>query len=91
VAAGIVKEQMKQILGDEILKVAHVEVTWAEGGRQDGVDLAYLMTAQYKLDQAIELMEPIGGTGEKAPEVKKPESGKPPEGEKPPEEKPPET
>jgi hypothetical protein len=58
--AGIVKEQMKQILGDEILKVAHVTVSWTEGSRKDFVELAYLLTAQKKLDDAIELLQPVG-------------------------------
>jgi len=65
--AGIVKDQMKNIIGDETLKVAHVEVTWPEGGRQNSVDLAYLITAQQKIDTAVEGLQPpagaSGGTG----------------------------
>ncbi len=62
--AGIVKEQMKQILGDEILKVAHIEVTKGAGSRRDSlVELTYLITAQGKLDSTIEGLEPVGGTG----------------------------
>ena len=63
--AGVIKEQMKQILGDEVLKVANVEVSWGEGSRKDSVSLAYLMTAQFKLDKAIELIPPVVPLGEK--------------------------
>ena len=58
--AGVIKEQMKNIIGDDVLKVAHVEVTWPEGSRQNSVDLAYLLTGQQKLDQAIEGLKPVG-------------------------------
>ncbi|MBP6218109.1 MAG: type II secretion system protein [Oligoflexales bacterium] len=56
-----IKDQVKSILGDEILKIAHVEVYWTEGTRRDSVELTYLMTAQQKLDPFTE--------GLKAPEL----------------------
>ncbi len=59
--AGILKEQLKNVLGEDILKVAHVEVTWPEGSRKNSVDIAYLLTAQQKLDEAIESLQPPGG------------------------------
>lgn len=56
---GMVKEQMKTYLGDEILKTVHVEVFWPEGSRRESVDLAYLLTAQQKLDQSIETLKAV--------------------------------
>lgn len=63
------KEQLKKFLGDEILKIAHVEVFWPEGARLDSVEIAYLITAQGKLDAAIEGLKPprVEGEAEKCP------------------------
>ncbi|MCB9228113.1 MAG: hypothetical protein H6618_00730 [Deltaproteobacteria bacterium] len=44
---------VKQFLGDESLKIAHVQVTWAEGSKQAAVDVAYLLTNQRYLDEQI--------------------------------------
>jgi hypothetical protein len=50
----IVKGALQQILGnEELLKVANVEVTWAEGAKQNEVTLTYLMTNQRKVNEAI--------------------------------------
>ena len=57
--SAMIKSQLKEILGDNIIKVAHVEVFWPEGSRKDKVELAYLLTAQKKLDEKIESLEPI--------------------------------
>lgn len=59
--ADMIKQQAKNILGDEVLKVAHVEVFWPEGSKRNSVDLTYLLTAQNKLDQYIESLSPING------------------------------
>lgn len=61
--ADIVKTQVKQFLGDEILKVAYVEISWPEGSRKESVGLPYLMTAQMNLDKTIETLQPVGTTG----------------------------
>ncbi len=58
--ASMVEQQLESIIGKDALKVAHAEVTWPEGGRQNSVELALLLTAQQKLDQAIESMPPVG-------------------------------
>tara|TARA_B100001094_G_C18109949_1_gene760572 strand:- start:90 stop:881 length:792 start_codon:yes stop_codon:yes gene_type:complete len=48
-----IKDIVKNILGDHILKLAHVEVFWPEGARQNSVSLVYLMTNQRKMDEAL--------------------------------------
>jgi len=59
--AGMIKDMMKQYLGDEVLKVANVTVSWAEGSRKDFVNIPYLMTAQFRLDKSMEeLLQPVG-------------------------------
>ena len=57
--AGIIQQQMKQALGDELLKVAHVNVSWAEGVRKDWVDVVYLIATQKKLNESIEMLKPV--------------------------------
>ncbi|MBC7660654.1 MAG: hypothetical protein H7249_13245 [Chitinophagaceae bacterium] len=54
-AAGIpgLDAMVKQIFDGHMMKVAHVEVSWAEGARRDSVALTYLMTNQKKLDDYI--------------------------------------
>ncbi len=49
-----IKEQIKGIFGEEILRVATVEVVWAEGAKQNSVRLTMLLTNQLPLDQFIE-------------------------------------
>ncbi|MBI2601531.1 MAG: hypothetical protein HYW48_00595 [Deltaproteobacteria bacterium] len=75
----MIKGQLKDILGDEVLKIAHIEVFWPEGAKRNSVDLAYLITAQQKLDTFIETLQPVGVKKE---EVKKDEKQIKDEGEK---------
>ena len=62
----MIKGRVKEILGDEVLKVVHVEVTWADGVRQDSVEMAYLLVNQIKLDEQIEQLEPIKNKDKKS-------------------------
>lgn len=84
--AGLIKEQLKNYLGDELLKVAHVTVLWAAGAKQDRVELAYLLTAQQLLDSKIEGLNPPGapGTGGLPPPKKTEKATVPPPGGPPP-------
>lgn len=50
---------LKQQLGDHILKIANVEVSWPEGAKRDSVNLTYLLTNQRGLDERILSMESV--------------------------------
>ena len=50
----MIKEQLKSRLGEELLKVAYLEVFWPEGSKKGSVELAYLLTNQQNLDMVIE-------------------------------------
>ena len=62
--SGLIREKIKENIGDEMLRIAHVEVSWPDGSKRDSVELAYLLTAQQKLDQSIEALDPPEGTGQ---------------------------
>jgi len=49
----LIKAAIGQVLGSDILKTVAVEVSWAEGARRNSVKLAYLLTNQKKIDDAI--------------------------------------
>ena len=57
----LIKDQLKSTLGDELLKVANIKVTWPEGSKRNDVQLTYLLTNQLVLDQKIEQLSPPGG------------------------------
>lgn len=63
--AGMIKDQVKSFLGDELLKVADITVAWKEGSRKDYVKLAYLITGQFKLDETISSLPPVAGEEKK--------------------------
>ena len=50
---GLIREKVKEILGDEILKVAHLEVYWPEGSHTGSLELAYLLPSQKPMNQFI--------------------------------------
>lgn len=58
-----IKDMLKAVLGDEILKVANVEVFWSEGSKEHSVRLSYLLTNQREVDE--QLMQRLGPTYEK--------------------------
>ena len=64
----IIEKTIKQFLGDEILKIAHVEVTWPDGSKKDSVELAYVITNQRQLDTQVFGQPPIGGVQNTKPE-----------------------
>ncbi len=61
---------IKQQLGDELLKVAHVEVSWPEGAKRNSVTLTYLLTNQKAIDEKLVQF------GDTANALDKAESGK---------------
>ncbi len=71
----LIKDQVKNILGDEIMKIARVEVFWPEGATRDSVALSYLILNQQSLDNYIETMEPIKNTGSNGVDPAPPQPG----------------
>ena len=55
-----IESAIKNFLGEELLKVAFVEVHWPEGSKRNSVELAYLLTNQKQLDEQIFTQKPIG-------------------------------
>jgi type II secretory pathway pseudopilin PulG len=66
-AAGLIESQ----LGDDLLRVATVEVSWPEGARRNSESLTLLLTNQRKLDTMAEqykaAAEKLGGRSGSAP------------------------
>jgi hypothetical protein len=52
-----IADLIKQQIGDELLKVAHVEVFWSEGAKRDSITLTYLLTNQKALDEKLSLLK----------------------------------
>ena len=50
------KDIVASILGEELLKTAHVSVSWPEGAKRNSIDLTYLMTNQRKIDEFMNSM-----------------------------------
>ncbi|MEZ4741103.1 MAG: hypothetical protein R3B45_01415 [Bdellovibrionota bacterium] len=77
--ADIIRSQVKNILGDDLLKIAQVEVFWAEGARKESVSVAMLLTNQKGLDEKIALLQapstPSGGGNSSAGGGNPPGSG----------------
>ena len=74
----MIKAKVKDVIGDVLLKVAQVEVSWPEGSRKNSVELTYLLTAQRKADEFIETLK----NPEKKSSKAKPKGGKSSEKEK---------
>ena len=53
-----IRDLISQQLGDDILKVAHVEVYWSAGARKESVTLTYLLTAQRTVNEKLIQLEP---------------------------------
>ncbi|MDE3269345.1 MAG: hypothetical protein OYH77_03565 [Pseudomonadota bacterium] len=53
----IVKQQVDQIFGGHIMKLAHVEVFWSEGAVRESTALTLLLTNQRKIGEAIATLE----------------------------------
>jgi type II secretory pathway pseudopilin PulG len=86
---GIIEDMLTKVLGKEILKIAHVEVFWPEGAKQNSVTLTLLLTNQRKVDE--EIVTKLAPAWEKFQKelTAKPKGGKnPPNNKKPPPEDP---
>lgn len=67
-----IESAVKNFLGEELLKVAFVEVHWPEGSKRNSVELAYLLANQKQLDVQIYAQKPLAPE----PEPKKPQDKK---------------
>ena len=48
-----ITEKIKDVLGDELIKIAHVEVFWPEGARRNSTDLTMILTNEKSIDRFI--------------------------------------
>ena len=56
-AADMIKQQVEQIFGEHLLKIAHVEVFWGEGAVKESTTLTMLLTNQKKIDATVATMQ----------------------------------
>ncbi len=59
-------DTMSKVLGDELLKVAHVEVFWAEGAVRNSTAVTMLLTNQKKVDEVIGSLKSVAEAAGKA-------------------------
>ena len=64
---GMVKDQLKQQLGDELISYAYLEVFWPEGARRNSVEFSYLLTNQISLDKMMQTLSPLKPEGAQEP------------------------
>ena len=57
--AKMIKEQIEKELDGELVRVAHIQVTWSEGSKEHLVEFPYLISNQRILDEKIDLLGPI--------------------------------
>ena len=58
-AGDLIKQQIESVLGDTILKLAHVEVFWLEGAVKNSTTLTLLLPNIRAVDKQIVAMKPI--------------------------------
>jgi hypothetical protein len=63
--SSMIEQFAKKYLGDEILKLAHVEVYWPEGSKTSGVEISYLLANQKKIDEEIFKLQPLNKENQK--------------------------
>ena len=56
-ATEMIKEQVQNIFGEHLLKIAHVEVFWGEGAVKESTELTLLLTNQKKIDATVATMQ----------------------------------
>lgn len=56
-SADALADGVKQKLGDDLLKVAHVDVSWPEGAKRNSISLTLLLTNQKGLDDQLALLK----------------------------------
>lgn len=53
----LIKQQVEQIFGEHLLKIAHVEVFWGEGAVKESTTLTMLLTNQKKIDETVATLQ----------------------------------
>lgn len=82
----LIKQQIENIFGEHLLKIAHVEVFWGTGAVKESTDLTLLLTNQKKIDATVATAQAaLSATSQKGkkPSGKQP-SSKQPSGKQPP-------
>jgi hypothetical protein len=55
----VFKSQLKEMIGEEFLKVAEVEVFWPEGSLRSSTKVTYLLTNQMPINEFVEQQPPL--------------------------------
>ncbi len=58
---------LKQVLGDDLLKIAHVTVYWPDGAQRSSIEVGYLLVNQQKLDETIGTLKTVADAAGVAP------------------------
>jgi hypothetical protein len=66
-AGDLIKQQIESVLGDSVLKLAHVEVFWLEGAVKNSTTLTLLLPNIRGVDKQILAMKPIATEGGNKP------------------------
>lgn len=53
----LIKQQVEQIFGEHLLKIAHVEVFWGEGAVKESTALTMLLTNQKQIDATVATLQ----------------------------------
>ena len=53
----LIKQQVEQIFGEHLLKIAHVEVFWGEGAVKESTTLTMLLTNQKQIDSTVATLQ----------------------------------
>ncbi len=81
----LIKQQVEQIFGEHLLKIAHVEVFWGEGAVKESTTLTMLLTNQKQIDSTVATMQAATqATQQKSNKKASPRKGKKGKGTPPP-------
>lgn len=72
----LIKQQVKQIFGDHLLKIAHVEVFWGEGAVKESTALTMLLTNQKQIDATVATLQATLQASKPKQSKKKPRKNK---------------
>ena len=81
----LIKQQVEQIFGEHLLKIAHVEVFWGEGAVKESTTLTMLLTNQKQIDSTVATLQAATqATQQKSNKKASPRKGKKGKGTPPP-------
>ena len=70
--ADLIKQQVEQIFGEHLLKIAHVEVFWGAGAVKESTTLTLLLTNQKQIDSTVATLQATMQATRPQPSKKKP-------------------